>query len=98
MNERIFALGVERLCSCSHQHNAACVSPLRRLVDSEVHVPHMHMQAMYKMPTKKDKTALEAIEAALEREKAEAKAAAARHKLTVERLRCRVKTLEVRVG
>lgn len=50
---------------------------------------------MYKMPTKKDKTALEAIEAALDREKAEAKAAAARHKLTVERLRCRVKTLEV---
>jgi syndecan 1 len=50
---------------------------------------------MYKMPTKKDKTALEAIEAALDREKAEARAAAARHKLTVERLRCRVKTLEV---
>jgi syndecan 1 len=50
---------------------------------------------MYKMPTKKDKTALEAIEAALEREKAEAKSAAARHKLTVERLRTSVKGLQV---
>lgn len=58
--------------------------------------PVAHHQAMYKMPTKKDKSALEAIEAALDREKSEAKAAAARHKLTVERLRCQVKQLQVK--
>jgi hypothetical protein len=50
---------------------------------------------MYKMPTKKEKSALETIEAALEREKADARAAAARHKLTVERLRTSVKNLQV---
>jgi len=35
------------------------------------------------------------IEAALQREKDDAKAAAARHKLTVERLRCQIKQLQV---
>jgi hypothetical protein len=50
------------------------------------------------MPTKKDKSALEALEAALEREKADGRAAAARHKLTVERLRCQAKQLQVCQG
>lgn len=52
-------------------------------------------QAMYKLPSKKDKSAVELIEAALQREKDDAKAAAARHKLTVERLRCQIKQLQV---
>lgn len=56
---------------------------------------HARTQALLKLPSKKEKSALETLEAALERQTGEARAAAARHKLTVERLRCQAKELQV---
>ncbi len=43
--------------------------------------------ARTQLPTKKERSAVEAVEAVLEEERREARATAARHKLTVERLR-----------
>lgn len=48
------------------------------------------------LPTKKERSAVEAVEAVLETERREAKAREARHKLTVERLRRQL--VEAQVG
>ncbi len=54
-------------------------------------------KALLKLPNKKERDAIEALEAVLLAERKEARAAQARHKLTVERLRCQVKELQVGV-
>lgn len=61
----------------------------RRVLDKQ-------SKALLKLPNKKERTAVEAIEAVLEKERADCRAMQARHKLTVERLRCQVKSLQVR--
>jgi syndecan 1 len=53
-------------------------------------------KALLKLPTKKERSAIEALEAQIAAEREEARGAAARHRLTVERLRCQVKSLQVR--
>lgn len=79
----------------ARQRAIACLgAPTQRVEGSRMHAC-THAQALLKLPSKKEKSALEALEAALEREKADGRAAAARHKLTVERLRCQIKELQV---
>ncbi|KAG2501925.1 hypothetical protein HYH03_000423 [Edaphochlamys debaryana] len=53
-------------------------------------------KALLKLPNKKERTAMEAAEAALEAERRERRAAEARHKLTVERLRRQLLELQER--
>lgn len=53
-------------------------------------------RALLKLPSKKERSAVEAAEAALEAERREARAREARHKLTVERLRRQIVELQVR--
>lgn len=52
-------------------------------------------RALLKLPSKKERSAVEAAEAALEAERREARAREARHKLTVERLRRQIVELQV---
>ena len=51
-------------------------------------------RALLKLPNKKERSAVEAAEAALEVERKEARAREARHKLTVERLRRQIVELQ----
>ena len=51
-----------------------------------------------KLPSKKERSAVEAAEAALEAERREGRAREARHKLTVERLRRQIVELQVGGG
>lgn len=60
----------------------------RRVLDQQ-------SKALLKLPSKKEKSALDALEQQMEKERSEAKAAAARHRLTVERLRCQIKEAQV---
>jgi|LauGreSBDMM110SN_4_FD.fasta_scaffold09668_2 hypothetical protein len=55
----------------------------------------MQGRALLKLPNKKERSAVEAAEAALESERKEARAREARHKLTVERLRRQIVELQV---
>jgi hypothetical protein len=52
-------------------------------------------RAILKLPNKKDRSAVEVAEAALEAEKNESRAKDARHRLTVERLRRQIVELQV---
>lgn len=67
----------------------------RRLA-RERRVLEKQSKALLKLPTKKERSAIEALEAQIAAEREEARGAAARHRLTVERLRCQVKSLQVR--
>jgi hypothetical protein len=53
-------------------------------------------KALLSLPSKKEKAERDGLQAQIEKERADAKAAAARHRLTVERLRCQIKELQVR--
>ncbi len=55
-------------------------------------------RALLKLPNKKERSAVEAAEAALEAERKEGRAREARHKLTVERLRRQIVELQVSKG
>jgi hypothetical protein len=59
-----------------------------------VSTPHHAPQ----LPTKKERSAVEAVEAVLEAERKEGRAREARHKLTVERLRRQLLEQQVRRG
>ena len=61
----------------------------------ERRVLEQQSRALLKLPTKKERRAVEALEMLLEKERADGRAAAARHKLTLERLRTQVKELQV---
>jgi hypothetical protein len=61
----------------------------------ERRVLEQQSRALLKLPTKKERRAVEALEMLLEKERADGRAAAARHKLTLERLRAQVKELQV---
>jgi hypothetical protein len=52
-------------------------------------------RTLAKLPTRKDRADIEALEAIVEQSKQNAKAKDARHKLTVERLRRQIVTLQV---
>lgn len=52
-------------------------------------------RALANLPTRKERAEIEAMEAVLEQSRKETKAVAARHKLTVERLRRQIVTLQV---
>ena len=52
-------------------------------------------RALLKLPTRKERSEIEAVEVVLQQEKKDAKAREARHKLTVERLRQQIIELQV---
>lgn len=54
------------------------------------------MRALLKLPTRKDRSEVEAVEAMLEAERRGAREKEARHKLEAERLRRQIKELQVR--
>lgn len=66
----------------------------RRLA-RERRVLEQQSKALLKLPSKKEKSALDALQQQLEQERSDARATAARHRLTVERLRCQIKELQV---
>eukprot|EP00775_Hariotina_reticulata_P008702 gene8702-8883_t len=69
----------------------------RRLA-RERRVLEQQSKALLKLPSKKEKSSLEALEGQLEKERADGRAAAARHRLTVERLRSQIKELQDRAA
>jgi hypothetical protein len=58
-------------------------------------VLEQQIRTLLSLPSKKEKAEKEGLQAQMEKERADAKAAAARHRLTVERLRCQIKELQV---
>jgi hypothetical protein len=52
-------------------------------------------RALAKLPTRKDRAEIEALEAVVEQARKDSKAKDARHKLTIERLRRQIVTLQV---
>ncbi|WIA38456.1 hypothetical protein OEZ86_001780 [Tetradesmus obliquus] len=67
----------------------------RRLA-RERRVLEQQSRALLSLPNKKEKQERDGLQAQIEKERADAKAAAARQKLTVERLRCTIKELQDR--
>jgi seryl-tRNA(Sec) selenium transferase len=67
----------------------------RRLA-RERRVLEQQSKALLSLPSKKEKAERDGLQAQMEKDRADAKAAAARHRLTVERLRCQIKELQVR--
>eukprot|EP00879_Flechtneria_rotunda_P016497 GHRR01017265.1.p1 GENE.GHRR01017265.1~~GHRR01017265.1.p1 ORF type:complete len:545 (+),score=240.41 GHRR01017265.1:917-2551(+) len=63
-------------------------------LNRERRVLEQQSKALLKLPSKKEKSALAAVEAQLEQERNETRAAAARSRLTMDRLRCQIKELQ----
>mmetsp|Transcript_26689 Transcript_26689/g.63249 ORF Transcript_26689/g.63249 Transcript_26689/m.63249 type:complete len:1111 (-) Transcript_26689:1334-4666(-) len=69
---------------------------MSRMLKREKNVLEKQRKALLKMPTKKERSEIESLEALLEKEKKEGRAREARHKLTVERLRTQMVELQQR--
>lgn len=90
-----------RRCCCCLQSSAqasleAWRSEEARRLARERRVLEQQSRALLSLPNKKEKQERDGLQAQIEKERADAKAAAARQKLTVERLRCTIKELQVR--